>query len=75
MGIDRRVIDETGLAGTFDFDLKWTSLSSRAPTPAVGDDSPSIFVALQEQLGLKLEPVDGPREVIVIDHVEHLTEN
>jgi uncharacterized protein (TIGR03435 family) len=75
MGIDRPVIDETGLGGKFDFDLSSAALSARTPTFAPNVDRPSIFIALQEQLGLKLEPVDGPREVIVIDHVEHPTED
>jgi uncharacterized protein (TIGR03435 family) len=57
----RPVIDRTGLTGTFDIDLKWS---------VTGDDGPSIFTALQEQLGLKLEPSKSPFEVIVIDSVQ-----
>lgn len=63
---DRPVMDKTGLTGRFDFDLTW------AP-PATGGDlanAPDLFTAVQEQLGLKLEPQKGPVEVMVIDHAE-----
>jgi uncharacterized protein (TIGR03435 family) len=58
---DRRVLDRTGLEGRYDFELQWSDVS--------------IFTALQEQLGLKLEPTKGPVDVVVIDHVERPTEN
>ena len=86
--VRRMVIDETHLAGRFDFDLSWTpeQLPPRAPgTPPdqpirmngleIDPNGPSIFTALQEQLGLKLESTTGPVEVLVIDHVEQPTEN
>jgi uncharacterized protein (TIGR03435 family) len=60
----RPVVDRTGLTGTFDIDLKWS---------ASGDDGPSIFTALQEQTGLRLEPSKGPFEVVVIDKVARPT--
>jgi uncharacterized protein (TIGR03435 family) len=60
----RPVVDRTGLTGTFDIDLKWS---------VTGDDGPSIFTALQEQLGLKLEPSKSPFEVVVIDSVQRPT--
>jgi uncharacterized protein (TIGR03435 family) len=63
------VFDRTGLSGLFDFELR-----SSDTNPAVaGSDLPSIFTALQEQLGLKLEPTRGPAEVIVIDRVARPT--
>jgi uncharacterized protein (TIGR03435 family) len=70
--LDRIVVDRTGLSGGFDFHLQWSpdqalSEPSAGLPPAEG---PSIFTALQEQLGLKLEPTRGPVDVIVIDHVE-----
>jgi uncharacterized protein (TIGR03435 family) len=74
------VVDRTGLEGRYEITLEWTP--DRAPLPPTGDappaaasDKPSIFAALQEQLGLKLEPERGPVDVVVIDHVERPTEN
>jgi uncharacterized protein (TIGR03435 family) len=61
------VVDETQLDGTFDIDLRWS------PDLAKTDDAPSIFTALQEQLGLKLERKRVPTEMFFIDHVEKPT--
>jgi uncharacterized protein (TIGR03435 family) len=67
-GLGRPVVDKTGLDGVFDFTLDWTpdsdAQTSEAPL--------SIFVALQEQLGLKLETQKGPVEVLIVDHVEKI---
>jgi uncharacterized protein (TIGR03435 family) len=78
--VQRNVIDRTGLQGFFDFDLKWTPDQlpqgpppPGVPIPSVDPDGPSIFTALQEQLGLKLESARGPVETLVIDHVERPT--
>jgi uncharacterized protein (TIGR03435 family) len=57
------IVDRTGLNGIYDLSLEWS------PDASVMD-KPSIFVALQEQLGLKLETERGPVDVVVIDHVE-----
>jgi uncharacterized protein (TIGR03435 family) len=76
--LGRTIIDRTGLIGTFDVHLKWTmDASAGAASPGISDDStgPSIFTALQEQLGLKLESAKGPVEVLVIDHVEKPSAN
>ena len=62
--VGRVVLDRTGLTGKFDFQLKW------AQDPTADTTGPSIFTALQEQLGLKLESTRGPVEVLVIDRVE-----
>jgi uncharacterized protein (TIGR03435 family) len=71
--MDRPVIDKTGLTGRFNFPLEYMpDASAPSDDPAAG---PSIFTALQEQLGLKLEPAKGPGELIVIDHVERPSEN
>jgi len=68
--VNRFVEDRTGLFGVFDFDLVWTP----DETAATDLSGPSIFTALQEQLGLKLESTKGPVEVLVIDSVERPTE-
>jgi uncharacterized protein (TIGR03435 family) len=70
-GVDRPVVDHTGLAGTFGFTLMFSSFDT---APHVSAD-PSIFTALREQLGLKLEPARGPVELLVIDSVEQPTPN
>jgi uncharacterized protein (TIGR03435 family) len=71
----RPVVDRTGLTGAFDFDLEWTSgPTAQAPgTTPSPDDGPSIFTALQEQLGLRLESGRGPFEVVVIDDIRRPT--
>ena len=71
-GLDRIVVDRTGLTAKYDFELKFQPV---VPPPQPGDDRPSLFTALQEQLGLKLEPERAPIEVMVIDHVAHPTED
>jgi len=67
--LDRPVLDLTGLTGRYDFELEWTPEGDTAGT------GPSIFTAVQEQLGLRLETKTGPMEVLVIDHVEKPEEN
>jgi uncharacterized protein (TIGR03435 family) len=64
----RVVVDRTGLDGRFDVELEWSP-------DQVATDKPSIFAAVQEQLGLKLESTKGPVSVVVIDHVERPTED
>jgi uncharacterized protein (TIGR03435 family) len=75
-GLDRQVYDHTGLAGNYDFTLTFEPLRS-ADTGAESGPSgrPSIFTALQEQLGLKLEPIKGPVDTVVVDHAERPSEN
>lgn len=78
-GLDRPVVDRTGLAGKYDFTIEWTSVAN-APgtlTPEAQPDSQgvSFLEAIKEQLGLRLEPVKAPVNVLVIDHVERPSEN
>jgi uncharacterized protein (TIGR03435 family) len=85
--LGRPVVDHTGLSEHYDFKLEWTpeqnqpvlqSTDSATAIPsASGPDSsgPSIFTALQEQLGLKLESERGPVEIIVIDRANRPSEN
>jgi uncharacterized protein (TIGR03435 family) len=85
--LGRTVVDKTGLPGNYDFTLRWTpdesqGASLRGPDTgpqggaSSGDSSgPSLFTALQEQLGLKLESQKGPVETYVIDHAEKPSEN
>jgi uncharacterized protein (TIGR03435 family) len=70
--VDRPIVDQTGLSGRYDFTLNWTFDDSRVTDP---NPPPSLFTAVREQLGLKLEAVKGPAEVFVVDQVERPTEN
>jgi uncharacterized protein (TIGR03435 family) len=85
--LHRTVLDKTGLTGKYDLELNWTPDQGSDPmfkgsdgSPQRGDaapdsSGPSIFTALQEQLGLRLQSAKGPVETIVIDHVEMPSEN
>jgi uncharacterized protein (TIGR03435 family) len=87
--LGRTVVDKTGLTGKYDYTLQWTPEEGQGamfqgpgggPQPPEGaappeSSGPSIFTALQEQLGLKLESQKGPVEFVVIDHVERPSEN
>jgi bla regulator protein blaR1 len=69
---DRKVIDKTGLTGHADITLKWSEdLAAEQGDP----NNISIFTAIEEQLGLKLQPAKGPVDTLVIDHVELPSEN
>ncbi len=86
--VGREVVDRTGLPGKYDFTLQWTpdevetaiiARNTGQPVPDTASppesSGPSIFKAVQEQLGLKLVPTKGPVDVIVIDHIERPTAN
>jgi uncharacterized protein (TIGR03435 family) len=81
--VTRPVADATGLAGEFDLTLRFLPEPGARAVPAgpsanqttTAPDVPSIFTAVQEQLGLRLEATRGPVEVLVIDHIEPPTEN
>jgi bla regulator protein BlaR1 len=74
--LGRFVVNQTALKGDYNFHAEWTpdpgqNLGGDSDTPPpAGADGPSIFTALQQQLGLKLESAKGPVEVLVIDHAE-----
>jgi uncharacterized protein (TIGR03435 family) len=79
--VNRVVVDRTGLAGNFDLDLEWMPDQFQGPGPlgplpgaqpptSTETSGPSIYTAVQEQLGLKLESTTGPVDVLVIDHLE-----
>jgi bla regulator protein blaR1 len=74
--LDRSVIDRTGLRGAFNFKLEWTpdGLAGGDP-PTDASAGPSLFTALQEQLGLTLKSTKGPVEVLVIDSVDRPSAN
>ena len=83
---DRVVVDRTGLKGSYDMLLEWTpdrkpfasavDLPPGLPVPAPpSTGGPSIFTAIQEQLGLKLQPAKAPVEVLVIDRIERPAED
>ncbi|MGB6944941.1 MAG: TIGR03435 family protein [Bryobacteraceae bacterium] len=83
----RIVLDKTGLTGKYNFDLRYKPEQSQfqarpgitasgiATVPNADLDRPYLFIAIQEQLGLKLESQKGPIEMMVIDHVERPSEN
>jgi uncharacterized protein (TIGR03435 family) len=77
--LGRLVVNKTGLTGKYDFTLKWTPDEGQGPmgggpprdgAPPPDANGPTIFTAVQEQLGLKLDSQKGPTDTIVIDHVE-----
>jgi uncharacterized protein (TIGR03435 family) len=78
-GIDRIVVDRTGLTGNYQFQLRFQPVGrGGAPPPNDGgqpSERPSFFTALQEQLGLKLDPQRAPIEVLVIDSIDRPSEN
>lgn len=73
-GMDRPLVDRTGLKGTFDFIIMF-SVKPPDSQPQPNPSGPSLPDALQEQLGLKLESRKEPVDVLVIDHLETPSEN
>jgi len=69
---DRPVVDRTTLHGRYDFQLRWTADETHGTEP---DAPPGLFTAIQEQIGLKLEPAKAAADVIVIDRVERPESN
>ena len=83
MVMDRPVLDQTGLSDRFDFTLNWTpdetqfnGRGGQLPPPASNvEQDPDLYTAIQKQLGLKLDAVKAPTDVLVIDHVEKPSDN
>ena len=80
LSLDRLVIDKTGISGVFDFGLIWTRdpLAGQVGVPGLAPSDPSVpsvFAAIQDQLGLKLESAKGSVDVLVIDSVQRPSEN
>jgi bla regulator protein BlaR1 len=82
VSMGRPVLDRTALTGIYDIKLQWTPAHFVSPEgpgvknePPIDPDGPSIFTAIQEQLGLKLEARKGPVETIVVEHAERPSEN
>lgn len=89
--VGRSITDKTGLKGNYDFKLEWTPDASESfgpngagPGPGPGGpdappppdpNGPTLFTAVQEQLGLKLESTKGPVEILVIDHIDRPSAN
>jgi len=74
-GVDRQVVERTGETGRFDFLLRWTPFQPRTADATITDNGPSIFTALQEQLGLKLQSDRGAVRVLVVDRITRPTPN
>jgi uncharacterized protein (TIGR03435 family) len=75
----RAVVDQTGLAGVYDFKLEWSPDDLQAAEPGsvstTAESGTSIFGAMQEQLGLKLDPQKGPVQMLMVEKAEKATEN
>ena len=73
--LGRPVVDLTKDSGSYDFSLRWTLDEMQAGEGAAGPDSVSLFTALQEQVGVKLDSKKLPVDVLVIDRAELPSEN
>ena len=74
--LSKPISDKTNLAGRYDVELRWNPESvDRKPDASSEQDVPDIFTAIQEQLGLKLQPAKTPVRVLIIDHIETPSEN
>lgn len=70
----RTVVDKTGLSGRYSYSLQWSPQRLNA-SPDPDADGPSLFTALKEQLGLRLEPSKGPVQIVIVDAVSNPTPN
>jgi uncharacterized protein (TIGR03435 family) len=77
-GIDRPIVERTGLGGTYDISVEFAPIMPTGPVPpgfTPDETGPTFVEALRDQLGLKLDPQNGPVNVVVIDHVEEPSAN
>jgi uncharacterized protein (TIGR03435 family) len=74
-GLDRPMVDETGLSGTFDFTIEFPAEGVEGPNPQPDQSGPTFVQALKDQLGLKLIEKNATVDVIVVDHIEEPTPN
>jgi len=80
--MDRPVVDQTGIEGRYDFTLDWTpdefqfsTQGVKAPPAPDNAPHPDLYTAIQQQMGLKLEAVKAPADVMVVDRLEKPSEN
>jgi uncharacterized protein (TIGR03435 family) len=75
--LGRPVLDQTGLQGRFEFKLEWTPDQSPASDAGLSNDDlgGSLFTAIQEQLGLRLQSQRGPVSFLIVDRAEKASEN
>lgn len=73
--VGRPTVDKTGLRGHYNFNLKWSPDLGPAASSSDLDQGPSIFTAVQEQLGLKLTSGKEPVRTLVVDHIERPEQN
>jgi uncharacterized protein (TIGR03435 family) len=81
--LDRPIVDQTAIAGRFNFTLKWTpddsqfgGMAAHIPPPTDATKAPpALYTAIQEQIGLKLDATKAPADVLVVDHVEKPSDN
>ncbi len=79
LGLDRMIVDKTGIQGQYDFDLKWSpedlALSAGAPIPFTPSNNFTLLDSALRRIGLRLESAKGPGEFLIIDHADHPTAN
>jgi len=73
--LDRPVLDRTGLTGKYNFQFAWTPDTGPCSGSPDSSNTPSIFTALEETLGLRLESIKGPVDSLIIDHADRPSEN
>ena len=73
--VGRTVVDKTGIDGAYDITLNWQPDELLQPDQGSASESASLFTALQEQLGLRLDAQKGPVDILVIDSVNRASAN